>query len=173
MTCDLWPETCDLHFSPAADTINMCGLFARRGEDFVGLPRVCVSLLALQSNNVTALTQEVQELIGRVESHVFHFQARQEFLEEGLNTELVQRLAMRNNAKWDARKTGAQDNGNAIWSLRSVGFTWRKIAKFQFVSERTLRRGRQEMGWPMGEQEFSEISNQNLDNVVRVKTCKR
>ena len=28
-----------------------------------------------------------------VESHVFHFEARQEFLEEGLNTELVQRLA--------------------------------------------------------------------------------
>ena len=54
-----------------------------------------------------------------------------------------------------------------------MGFTWRKIAKFQFVSERTLRRRRQEMGWPMGEQEFNEISNQNLDNVVRVKTCKR
>ena len=29
------------------------------------------------------------------------------------------------------------------------------------------------MGWPMGEQEFNEISNQNLDNVVREKTCKR
>ena len=28
-----------------------------------------------------------------MESHVFHFEARQEFLEEGLNTELVQRLA--------------------------------------------------------------------------------
>ena len=28
-----------------------------------------------------------------VESRVFHFEARQEFLEEGLNTELVQRLA--------------------------------------------------------------------------------
>ena len=28
------------------------------------------------------------------------------------------------------------------------------------------------MGWPMGEQEFNEISNQNLDNVVRVKLAR-
>ena len=39
------------------DNITMCGLFARRGEDSVGLLRVCASLLALQSN-VTALTQK-------------------------------------------------------------------------------------------------------------------
>ena len=104
---------CEMERHHLTDNINMCGLFARRGEDFVGLLRACSSLLALQSN-VTALTQEVQELIGHVESHVFHFQARQEFLEEGLNTELVQGLpCLRNNAKWDARKTGAQDNGNA------------------------------------------------------------
>ena len=30
------------------DNINMCGLFARRGEDFVGLLRVCASLLAIK-----------------------------------------------------------------------------------------------------------------------------
>ena len=83
---------CEMERYHLTDNINMCGLFPRRGEDFVGLPRVCASFLALQSK-VTALTQEVQELIGHVESHVFHFQARQEFLEEGLNTELVQRLA--------------------------------------------------------------------------------
>ena len=52
---------------------------------------VCV--VACTAKQCNSLTQEVQELIGRVESHVFHFQARQEFLEEGLNTELVQGLA--------------------------------------------------------------------------------
>ena len=30
------------------DNINMCGLFARRGEDFVGLLRVCASLLTIK-----------------------------------------------------------------------------------------------------------------------------
>ena len=30
------------------DNINMCGLFARRGEDFVGLLSVCASLLAMK-----------------------------------------------------------------------------------------------------------------------------
>ena len=54
---------CEMERHHLTDNINMCGLFARRGEDFVGLPRVCASLFALQSN-VTALTQEVQELIG-------------------------------------------------------------------------------------------------------------
>ena len=122
---------------------------------------------------VTALTQEVQELIGRVESHVFHFQARQEFLEEGLNAELVQGLACETMRNGMPRRPVHKITEMQIWSLRSVGFTWRKIAKFLFVSERTLRRRRQEMGWPMGEQEFNEISNQNLDNVLRVKTCKR
>ena len=54
-----------------------------------------------------------------------------------------------------------------IWGLRSVGFTWRKIATFLSVSERTLKRRRQEKGSPMGEQEFDDISDQNLDSVVR------
>lgn len=35
------------------------------------------------------------------------------------------------------------------------------------VSERTLRRLCQEMGWPMREQEFSQISDHALDTVVR------
>ena len=65
---------CEMERHHLTDNINMCGLFARRGEDFVGLLRACASLLTLQSN-VTALTQEVQDLIGRLESHVFHFQA--------------------------------------------------------------------------------------------------
>ena len=109
----------------------MCILFARRGEDFVGLLRVCASLPALQSN-VTALTQEVQELIGRVESHVFHFQARQEFLEEGLNTELVQGLAFETMRNGMPGRRVHKITEMQIWSIRSVGFTWRKIAKRAF-----------------------------------------
>ena len=54
-----------------------------------------------------------------------------------------------------------------IWGLRNVGFTWRKIASFFCVSERTLRRRCQEIGWPTREQEFSQISDDTLDIVVR------
>ena len=50
---------CEMERHHLTDNINMCGLFARRGEDFVGLLRVCALLLTMQSN-VTALTQEVQ-----------------------------------------------------------------------------------------------------------------
>ena len=52
---------CEMERHHLTDNINMCGLFARRGEDFLGLLRVCAWLLALQSN-VTTLTQEVREL---------------------------------------------------------------------------------------------------------------
>ena len=38
---------CEMERHHLTDNINMCGLFARRGEDFVGLLRVCVSLLLL------------------------------------------------------------------------------------------------------------------------------
>ena len=54
-----------------------------------------------------------------------------------------------------------------IWGLRSVRFTWSKIASFFCVSERTLRRRRQEKGWPTREQAFSQISDDALDIVVR------
>ena len=50
---------CEMERHHLTDNMNMCGLFARRGEDFVGLLRVCALLLTMQSN-VTALTQEVQ-----------------------------------------------------------------------------------------------------------------
>ena len=39
---------CEMERHHLTDNINMCGLFARRGEDFVGLLRVCASLLAVK-----------------------------------------------------------------------------------------------------------------------------
>ena len=54
-----------------------------------------------------------------------------------------------------------------IWDLRRVGFTWRKIASFFCVSDQTLRRRHQEMGWPTREREFSQISDDALDIVVK------
>ena len=40
---------CEMEPPPSlTDNINMCELFARRGEDFVGLLRVCASLLAIK-----------------------------------------------------------------------------------------------------------------------------
>ena len=48
---------CEMERYHLTDNINMCGLFARRGEDFVGLLRVCASLLALQSNVTSGSTR--------------------------------------------------------------------------------------------------------------------
>ena len=39
---------CEMERHHLTDNINMCGLFARRGEEFVGLLRVCASLLAIK-----------------------------------------------------------------------------------------------------------------------------
>ena len=39
---------CEMERRHLTYDINMCGLFARRGEDFVGLLRVCASLLAIK-----------------------------------------------------------------------------------------------------------------------------
>ena len=39
---------CGMERHHLTDNINMCGLFVRRGEDFVGLLRVCASLLAIK-----------------------------------------------------------------------------------------------------------------------------
>ena len=46
-----WKELfllCEMERHHLTDNINMCGLFARRGEDFVGLLRVCASLLPIK-----------------------------------------------------------------------------------------------------------------------------
>ena len=157
---------CEMERHHLTDNIDICGMLARRGEDFVILLRLCASLLALQSS-MTCLTGETQELIGRVENHVFHFQARQEFLGEGPNTEMAQGLACETVRNGTPGRPVYKITEMQIWGLRSVGFTWRKIATFLSVSERTLKRRRQEKGSPMGEQEFDDISDQNLDSVVR------
>lgn len=134
---------------------------------------MCASLLALQSS-MTSLTWETPELIGHVENHVFHFQARQEFLGEGPNTEIAQSLASETVRNGTPGRPVYKITEMQIWGLGSVGFIWRKIATYLFVSERTLRRRCQEMGWPVGKQEFDDILDENLDSVVErysVRDC--
>ena len=158
---------CEMERHYLSDNIDTCGFCARRGEDFVGLLRVCASVLAQQNNLTVSLTREIQELISRLESNVFHFQARQDFVLEGDSLELPQSYTC--ETMQNGRQGGPvyKITEFQIWGLRSVGFTWRKIASFFSVSERTLRRQSQEMGWPMREQEFSQISDDALDIVVR------
>ena len=67
---------CEMERHYLSDNIDMSGVFARRGEDFVGLLRVCASVLAQQNHFAVSLTRELQELISRLEGNVFHFQAR-------------------------------------------------------------------------------------------------
>lgn len=123
-----------------------------------------MSLLALQSNVV--LSTEVHDLIDRVKSQVFHFQARQDFLGEGQNTIHSPSLACETVQNGIPGRPVYKITEMQIWDLRSLGFTWQKIATFLSVSERTMRRRRQEMDWPLGEQEFHPTSNQNLDRII-------
>ena len=74
---------CEMERHCLSDSIDTCGFFARREDDFVGLLRVCASVLAQQSNLTVFLTRELQELISRLESNVCHFQSRKDFLLEG------------------------------------------------------------------------------------------
>ena len=142
-------------------------IFARRGEDFIGLLRVCSSVLARQNNQTFSLTWELQELISRLESNVFHFQARHDFLLEGGSLVLPQSYTCGTVQNGIQGRPIYKITKFQIWGLRSVGFTWRKIASFFCVSERTMRRRRQKMGWPTRAQEFSQISDDTLDIVVR------
>ena len=97
---------CEMERHYLSDNIDMCGFFARRGEDFVGLLRVCASVLAQQNNLTVSLTREIQELISRLESNVFHFQARQDFLLEG-DSRIASKLHLRNNAQMSCQATGS------------------------------------------------------------------
>ena len=56
---------CEMERHYLSDNIDICGFFARRGEDFIGLLRVCSSVLARQNNLTFSLTRELQELISR------------------------------------------------------------------------------------------------------------
>ena len=154
---------CEMERHYLSDNIDICGSFARRGEDFIGLLRVCSSVLARQNNQTFSLTWELQELISRLESNVFHFQARHDFLLEGGSLVLPQSYTCETVQNGIQGRPIYKITKFQIWGLRSVGFTWRKIASFFCVSERTMRRRRQEMGWPTRAQEFSQISDDTLD----------
>ena len=117
-------------------------------------------MLAQQNNLTVSLTWEIQELISRLET-------RQDFLLKGDSLELRQSYTYETVQNGRQGRPVYKITEFQIWRLRSVGFTWRKIASFLSVSERTLRRWHQEMGWPMREQEFSQISDDTLDIAVR------
>ena len=122
---------------------------------------MCASVLAQQNNLTFSLTSELQELISRLESYVFHFQARQDFLLQGGSLVLPQSYTCETVQNGKQGRRIYKITEFQIWGLRSMGFTWRKIASFFCVSDRTLRLCCQEMGWP------TEISDDTLDIVVR------
>ena len=125
---------CEMERHYLSDNIDMCGFFARRGEDFIGLLRVCASVLAQQINVTFSLTRELQELISRLESNVFHFQSRQDFLLEGGSLVLPQSYTCETVQNGRQGRPIYKITEFQIWGLRSVGFTWRKIASFFCVS---------------------------------------
>ena len=114
---------CEMERHYLSDNIDMCGFFARRGEDFVGLLQVCASVLAQQSNVTVSLTRETQELISRLGSHIFYFQERQDFLLEGGSLELPQRYTCETMQNGRQGRPVYKITELQIWGLRSVGFT--------------------------------------------------
>ena len=53
-----------------------------------------------------------------------------------------------------------------IEGLFSLGFNWREIASMIGVSVDTFRRRRQEFGMNIGQEQYSTISNNDLDEIV-------
>ena len=102
----------------------MCGFFAQRGEDFIGLLRVCASVLAQQINVTFSLTRELQELISHLESNVFHFQSQQDFLLEGGSLVLLQSYTCETVQNGRQGRPIYKITEFQIWDLRSVSFTW-------------------------------------------------
>jgi len=95
---------------------------------------VCIS--GQQSNVTVSLTREIQELISRLESNIFHFQERQDFLLEGGSLELPQRYTCITVQNGRQGRPVYKITELQIWGLRSVGFTWRKLQdSFVFRSE--------------------------------------
>ena len=54
-----------------------------------------------------------------------------------------------------------------IAGMRRIGFTWKGIASILNVSERTIRRRRQEFNMPAFKDEFSDLSDEQVDEMVR------
>ena len=114
---------CEMQRHCLSDNIDMCGFFARRGEDFLGLLRVCSSVLAQQDNLTFSLTRELQELISRLENSVFHFPARQDFLLEGGSVLLPQSYTCETVQNGRQGRPIYKITEFQIWGPRSVGFT--------------------------------------------------
>jgi hypothetical protein len=62
-------------------------------------------------------------------------------------------------------------DASIITFLRELGFTWVKIAMIAGIHPRTLYRRRQELGIEDSHAEMSEISDEDLDNIIKaIKT---
>ena len=64
------------------------------------------------------------------------------------------------------RKTKVFNPGRQLAGLRALNFTWKAIAEMLGVSEKTVRRRRMESSLPVCENNFSSITDEELDIVI-------
>lgn len=104
-----------------------------------------------------------------VESHAQHFGGR--ILVSGQRSKALQGSSHETNRNSRKGRPKFELSLREIWSLWSAGFKWSQIPQFLLISECTLRWPRQEVEWRIGNEEFSKITDDKLDVVVREILC--
>ncbi len=133
-------------------------IYIRRLEETIGFLRILPRTIPDVVNEV-AILQEI--FVG----HLTHFQNWINYLEGPFTTTSRYHCSRLRNGTIGRPRYDIPER--MLWALRSIGFRWVSIAKLLMVSERTLHRRRIELGWPARESEFSDISDDDLDEVVR------
>ena len=149
-------EECEVH--KFTDDINTCEVYSRRLEEIIGFLRTL-------SRRIPEVTEHVGFLEEMFVSHLTHFQNRIHYIEGPFTTSSRYRCNRLRDGTVGRPRYDIPER--MLCALRSIGFRWVSIAKLLSVSERTLRRRRIGLGWAVGESEFSDISDNDLDEVVR------
>lgn len=149
-------QECDIH--KFTEDVNICEMYSRRLEEIIGFLRILSRAFPAVSEHVAV----IEEIFGH---HLSHFQDRIHYLEGPFT--VCERFRCPRLANGTVGRPRYDISERMIWAMRSIGFRWVSIAKMLMVSERTLRRRRIELGWTVGDSEFSDISDQDLDEVVR------
>ena len=140
------------------EDVNLCEAYAGRLEDVISFIRVISRTFPAVSEHVTAAESILT-------NYLSHFQDRIHFLEGPFT--ISGRFRCPRLVDGSVGRPRFEIPERILWAMRSIGFRWVSIAKMLMVSERTLRRRRIELGWIFGGNEFSDISNNDLDDLVR------
>ena len=138
------------------------------------------------SNRGRAFLERSEQVVGMLQimQNQYHFEREFDHMVSSLVDILssyrqkVQRLNTEGQRGFECRRKYSGKPGRPAYSISyyqveglvSLGFTWKRIAELICVSERTLRRWRQEFVFDVP---FSEMENEALDDIVakQLQSC--